>query len=155
MTNKKDLYEYTEYINKLNPEEARWIKKFYLEFHNASFYNGEDLIIVDPETKAESIRNNNSSKRDLILRGSRVEISKRKLFMEDASDTWDIDNAYKIGGPELAISHIFDQAGRDLYENKELHENIALSRFYLKLNKLLKMDYNINRRHKKDKNGKS
>lgn len=145
--------DYKEYINKLSPEEKKWLLQFYNEYYRAPSIT-EDSIIKDPEIKKEANRVHNTMYRDMYSiaekTGALSELAEdEEQFMQDASDEWDWQNIYKTEGYESAIHEIFNQTERDL-ENKLISRKLTLARFlnkYLALKKL-----NNRRRNSKDDN---
>ncbi len=56
-----------------------------------------------------------------------------KEFMEDASDSWEWNDAYKIAGADGAKRTIYSQARRDI-ETGDIDK--ALNKFYIKMSEL-------------------
>ena len=144
-----DIFECNEYIEKLTPDEKKWIQKFYKEYYFADFYNDEENIITDPVVKSEAIKNHNMKASDFLLAGLNDSARNKTEFMESASDTWEVDNAYSVGGIEIAINMIMDHTTRDLFDNKELDENLTLARFYVKMEKIMRKHLKLIRKQKR------
>jgi hypothetical protein len=138
----KSEIDYLEYLNKLSPDEQKWIKQFYNEYYRAPVMTDES-IIKDPDMKKEANRVHNTMYRDIFSiaekTGALGELSPDEdRFMQEASDEWEWNTIYKTQGYESAIKQIFYQCERDL-ENKLIPVQVTLARFlnkYLALKKL-------------------
>lgn len=134
--------DYKDYINKLEPEEKKWLLQFYNEYYRAPSVT-EDSIIKDPEIKKEANRVHNTMYRDIYSiaekTGALTELAEdEERFMLEASDEWDWQNIYKQQGYEAAILEVFSQTERDL-SNNLIDVKLTLARFlskYLALKKL-------------------
>lgn len=149
MKDQDERYDYLDYIDELSEEEAEWVRKFYQEYHFDTGYKGK-RILKSKEAKREASRNNNMNKTDAFFRARKegdlgMLNENHRQFMEDASDEWEWQDAFKVGGPEAALEHITNQTLRDL-ENNKLDKKTTLMRYYEKRDRLRRQ---INReRHK-------
>jgi hypothetical protein len=138
-----DRYDFLDYIDKLSEEDEEYVKKFYREFYFDGLSNTpEDThIITSEEGKKEARRNHNSMKTDMLFKAKQqgtytsLSNSSSAQFMEDASDEWEWQDAFKILGFEGALKVITEQTIRDL-ENKVLEKEIVLARYYEKRDRL-------------------
>ena len=139
---KDEKYDYLEYADQLTEEELEWRKKFNDEYYfdGISSTNPEKRIIQSEEMTQEARRNHNSMKTDTLFRaksdGMLADIHENSVaFMEEASDEWQWQDAYKIGGFELAIKTILEQTLRDL-DNEKIDRTTTLLRYYEKRDRL-------------------
>lgn len=144
-------FDYTEYIDQLNEDEAELVKQFYSEYYNADFYSTEDHVLKDEEAIKEAHRNKNNRQRDALVVGLKAGIlddltKSQEEFMQEASDNWEWQNVFKLMGFKEAATLILEQCKRDL-ENEIIDINVTLLRFHSKLSELRKM-------HNKDRRGK-
>lgn len=114
--------------------EIEWKRRFDDEWYNAD-RNGSFEIIDSEEGKKEAHRNNNNNKRDLFnVAEKMMRIEEydpdQKAFMQDASDSWEWNDAYKIAGADGAKRTIYAQAHRDI-EQGDIDS--ALNKFYIKM----------------------
>jgi len=143
-----DIFECNEYKDQLNDEEKNWVEQFYKEYYFADFYKEEEPLIKDPEVRTESIRNHNTKFKDVLTFASRHGLLIKEEFMEDASDSWEIDNAYKVGGIELSLNVSMDQTITSLNNEELTDKKLILARFYIKTNNIVKEHMRIIRKHK-------
>lgn len=146
--------EYKEYAHKLNKEEREWVEQFYYEEYGNGMYHTEDPILVTEEQLKEARRNHNSIHRDAFnaarKAGQLEELSDEdRQFMEDASDEWDWQNAFKTMGYEAAVNIIFNQTAKEL---QVIDTKTTLIRFYVKMERLRREKFNDDRTKRKRKN---
>lgn len=136
-----DRYDYLEYQDQLNDDQREWLKQFYEEYYfNGKPGEGKEKIITSEEMQQEANRINNSYASDLLFRakkeGALAQVNDNyHQFMQDASDDFEWEDAYKQGGFELAIKVITGQALRDL-KNENIQQAVVLTRYYEKRDRL-------------------
>lgn len=136
--------ECIEYLHTLDDQEAMWILKFYDERYNGAtspaFTDPEDLIHNTPEMKSEAVRLHNNNKRDALKVATKkfdllelhdIEYNK---FMEDASDAWEWQDAFKFLGYREAATVIMEQTLSDIETGED--SILALAKFYAKMKEL-------------------
>jgi len=140
---KKDVLDYTEYIDQLTESEKAYIKKFYSEYYFTDIYNKKETLhdVTNKETKKELVKQTYSRQNDVFGASSPAKVqyenSPREQFMEEASDEWEWRDGFQKGGYELAVKYIFDQANKDIDNNVD--RNATLLRFYIKMTKLRRL----------------
>ena len=138
-----DRYDFLDYIDELPEEEKEFIKQFYREYYfdGVTGKTAEERVIKSEEAIKEARRNHNSMKTDMLFRAKKegfydtVNSASAEQFMEDASDEWEWQDAFKLLGFEGALKVITDQTIRDL-DNKHLNTEIVLARYYEKRDRL-------------------
>lgn len=145
-------FEYKQYIDKLSPEDKKWVREFYAEYY-ASTISGDRKLTSDEAIK-EANRNYNCLRTDALELAGRGKIASRELevtesdIMEAASDEWEWRDAYAIGGYELACQYIFDHAIKHVTEHGP--KEYIFAQFYIKMESLRKYrNQEYNQRRKK------
>ena len=137
-------FECIDYLHDLTDTEAKFILKFYDERYNGAtspaFTAPEDLIHNTPEMKSEAVRIHNNNKRDAfkvankkfdLLQLHTIEYNE---FMEDASDAWQWQDAFKFLGYREAATVIIEQTMSDIETNGD--PVLALVKYYAKMKEL-------------------
>ena len=142
----RDELEYIDYIDKLDPQDQEYVKQFYYEYYGKGGYNipEEERILTIGEMIKEANRVNNSLDRDAF---SRSKSRKRLDYLEDqyepnvVDDDRDLDweDIFTASGYEAALKKIMDDSIDDLI-NSTLEYDVILVRFYVKMDRLRKMN---------------
>ena len=137
--------EYCEYIDTLSPEDQEYIKQFYHEYYNkgsVALEENERILKTDDMIK-EARRVNNSLYRDAY---SYTDNRDMLNYLEDAGtveqatpiESW--ENVYKFKGYEGALNYILQMAAAEI-ENKKLNTTSTLIRFYIRMERLRKLNF--------------
>lgn len=157
-SNKNDspfkINEYYEYYDQLTKEEQQFIKQFYREYYMADLYNKDKKnIIKTKEMKSEAIRVHNSLNRDLLNKGYKAGIMDNlddhdKEFMEEASDSWDLEGHYELHGINFCLKYLINDTKEKL-QNKYLDNTLTLARFFGRIVELYKLHKKTGRKNER------
>ena len=131
--------EYKEYEDKLNPEELKWVQKFYAEMYCNNLYSipKDYRLLKTKEMVKESNRIRNSRKTDMfeigIKAGKLEPLDSHQLSETDEEVDW--ETVYSLFGHECSLNFLIDECMSEL-KAKSLDTRLTLVRFYIKMNRL-------------------
>ena len=154
--------EYCEYIDQLDDNEKEYIKQFYHEYYNkgSTGLAKKERLLVTEDMIQDARRVNNSLYRDgftYTKNRNMLEYIENDENADSESNviTWEM--AFNLYGYEAALNCIVDNAVFEL-SNKKLTPVYTLIRFYIRMERLRKLNFrdskNRKRRPRKKKRAK-
>lgn len=138
-----EINEFKDYADKLTKEELAYIKQFYKEYYFGDFYSPGKKIIKSKKMKSEALRVHNSLNRDALNMGYKSGTmdnidNYESIFMEDASDAWELIDMYETHGFEFCMRHLMNECVESI-QNKYLDKHLILAKFFVRMTELKKI----------------
>lgn len=136
--------EFIEYLDSLNPEDQEYVKQFYYEYYNKGSANipEDQRLLSTKKMISEAHRTANSLYRDAFNYTKNRDML---AYLEDESNELNYERpgdwqaVFVARGYEAALETIVNEALAEL-ENKQLQTKNSLIRFYIRMDRLRRLN---------------